>query len=89
VDEVEDARAAEALGLHVGQAMVMIHTGVTRLGHQVCTDYLDVRARRFAGTASACRPPARVRAERLAGGARLSRRHAGGRETSRSPTASS
>jgi len=42
VDEVEDARAAEALGLHVGQAMVMIHTGSRGLGHQVCTDYLDV-----------------------------------------------
>src|SRR5437899_1295018 len=42
VDEVEDARTAEALGLHVGQAMVMIHTGSRGLGHQVCTDYLDV-----------------------------------------------
>src|SRR5439155_807230 len=42
VDEVEEARVAEALGLHVGQAMVMIHTGSRGLGHQVCTDYLDV-----------------------------------------------
>ncbi len=42
VEAVYDARAAEALGMREGQVMVMIHTGSRGLGHQVCTDYLDV-----------------------------------------------
>ncbi len=42
VDEVHDERAASALGVHAGQLTVMIHTGSRGLGHQVCTDYLDV-----------------------------------------------
>jgi len=42
VAEVHDARAASALGIRVGQLTVMIHTGSRGLGHQVCTDYLDV-----------------------------------------------
>ncbi|MEK7387445.1 MAG: RtcB family protein, partial [candidate division NC10 bacterium] len=42
VDEVHDERAASALGVRAGQLTVMIHTGSRGLGHQVCTDYLDV-----------------------------------------------
>ena len=42
VDVVYDEPAARALGLYLGQLTVMIHTGSRGLGHQVCTDYLDV-----------------------------------------------
>jgi tRNA-splicing ligase RtcB len=42
VEAVYDARAASALGLSEGVVTVMIHTGSRGLGHQVCTDYLDV-----------------------------------------------
>jgi tRNA-splicing ligase RtcB (3'-phosphate/5'-hydroxy nucleic acid ligase) len=40
VEEVFDARAAEAFGLASGQATVLIHSGSRGLGHQVCTDYV-------------------------------------------------
>jgi tRNA-splicing ligase RtcB len=40
VEQVHDTEAAEALGLHEGQAVVLIHTGSRGFGHQVCTDYL-------------------------------------------------
>jgi tRNA-splicing ligase RtcB len=42
VETVYDRRAAETLGLHEGAVTVMIHTGSRGLGHQVCTDYLDI-----------------------------------------------
>jgi tRNA-splicing ligase RtcB (3'-phosphate/5'-hydroxy nucleic acid ligase) len=42
VETVYDPRAAETLGLHEGAVTVMIHTGSRGLGHQVCTDYLEV-----------------------------------------------
>jgi tRNA-splicing ligase RtcB len=42
IEAVYDAPAATALGLHEGLVTVMIHTGSRGLGHQVCTDYLDV-----------------------------------------------
>ncbi len=42
VAEVYDARAATALAIREGEVTVMIHTGSRGLGHQVCTDYLDV-----------------------------------------------
>jgi tRNA-splicing ligase RtcB len=42
VDAVYDERAAAELSLGAGQVTVMIHTGSRGLGHQVCTDYLDV-----------------------------------------------
>src|SRR2546430_11773484 len=45
VDESGDARSAEAVGIRLGQVMVMIHTGSRGLGHQVCTDYLEVAGR--------------------------------------------
>src|SRR5438477_2384417 len=45
VDEVYDARAAAALGLHPGQATVMIHSGSRGLGYQVCDDALRIMGR--------------------------------------------
>jgi tRNA-splicing ligase RtcB len=40
VDRVEDAVAAAAFGLHVGQICVLIHSGSRGLGYQVCDDSL-------------------------------------------------
>ncbi len=42
VDEVYDAATAERFGLRLHQATILIHSGSRGLGHQVCTDYLDV-----------------------------------------------
>jgi tRNA-splicing ligase RtcB len=42
VETVYDPQAAGALGLSEGLVTVMIHTGSRGLGHQVCTDYLDI-----------------------------------------------
>ena len=44
VEEVYDQGAAEAFGLYPGQVVVAIHSGSRGLGHQVCTDYLDLMA---------------------------------------------
>ena len=41
VDEVFDETAAAAMGLRLGQVVVMLHSGSRGLGHQVCTDYLQ------------------------------------------------
>ena len=38
VDEIVDAAAAQAFGLHEGQVVAMIHCGSRGVGHQVCTD---------------------------------------------------
>jgi tRNA-splicing ligase RtcB len=40
VEDVLDARCAEAFGLREGQVTVLIHSGSRGLGHQVCTDYV-------------------------------------------------
>ena len=42
VDEVFDDSLAKHLGLSVGQVVVLMHSGSRGLGHQVCTDYLDL-----------------------------------------------
>jgi tRNA-splicing ligase RtcB len=42
VTEVYDEAAAGVLGLQPGTVTVFIHSGSRGLGHQVCTDYLDV-----------------------------------------------
>lgn len=42
VAEVFDDEAAKAFGLWPRQVVVMIHSGSRGLGHQVCTDYLEV-----------------------------------------------
>ncbi|GAB4546230.1 MAG: RtcB family protein [Thermodesulfovibrionia bacterium] len=45
VDEIYDERIANRLGLFKNQITVMIHTGSRGLGHQVCTDFLEVMQR--------------------------------------------
>jgi tRNA-splicing ligase RtcB len=42
VDEVVDPAAAQVFGLREGQLTVLIHSGSRGLGHQVCTDYVNV-----------------------------------------------
>lgn len=44
VVEVYDEAAAKVLGLHKGQATVMVHCGSRGAGHQICDDYLRVLA---------------------------------------------
>jgi tRNA-splicing ligase RtcB (3'-phosphate/5'-hydroxy nucleic acid ligase) len=41
VTEIFDPPAADAFGLHLGQAVVQIHCGSRGLGHQVATDYIE------------------------------------------------
>jgi len=45
VEEIYDQRAAAAFGLEKGQLVIQIHTGSRGLGHQVCTDFLQVMGR--------------------------------------------
>lgn len=40
VERIDDARAAQAFGIHAGQIIVSIHCGSRGLGHQIGTDYL-------------------------------------------------
>jgi tRNA-splicing ligase RtcB (3'-phosphate/5'-hydroxy nucleic acid ligase) len=40
VERIEDAGAADAMRLHIGQVVVLVHSGSRGLGHQVCTDFL-------------------------------------------------
>jgi tRNA-splicing ligase RtcB (3'-phosphate/5'-hydroxy nucleic acid ligase) len=42
VQEIYDDIVARAFGVEEGQITVLIHSGSRGLGHQVCTDYLDV-----------------------------------------------
>lgn len=50
VDQIHDAKAAKAYGIHgIGQVVVMMHTGSRGLGHQVCTDYVQKFATKEAG----------------------------------------
>ena len=42
VEEVFDERAANAMGLFVGQVCAMLHSGSRGIGHQTCTDALKV-----------------------------------------------
>jgi tRNA-splicing ligase RtcB len=42
VEHIDDAAAAQALGLFEGQVTVMIHSGSRGFGYQICDDYLDV-----------------------------------------------
>ncbi|WP_298035766.1 RtcB family protein [uncultured Desulfuromonas sp.] len=42
VEEIQDRKAADALGLFPGQLTVTIHTGSRGFGHQVCDDYIRV-----------------------------------------------
>src|SRR5215472_13173751 len=42
IDQVYDAKLANALGLHPGHVTVLIHSGSRGLGHQTCDDYLKL-----------------------------------------------
>lgn len=42
IDEIRDPVAATVMGLFEDQVCVMIHTGSRGLGHQTCTDHLEV-----------------------------------------------
>ena len=42
VAEIFDEPVAKTFGLWMNQVVVLIHTGSRGLGHQVCTDYLEV-----------------------------------------------
>ena len=42
VEEVFDADIAHAFGVHQDQIVVLLHSGSRGLGHQVCTDYLEI-----------------------------------------------
>jgi len=42
VQRIFDAPTAEAFGLHADQVTVLIHSGSRGLGHQVCTDYVQL-----------------------------------------------
>jgi tRNA-splicing ligase RtcB len=42
VDEVFDQNAAQVMGLHQGCLTLQIHCGSRGLGHQVCTDYVQL-----------------------------------------------
>ncbi|MCL4361474.1 RtcB family protein [Candidatus Dependentiae bacterium] len=42
VDEIYDERVAKAFGLEMGIVTVMIHCGSRGLGHQTCTDYVNI-----------------------------------------------
>ncbi len=45
VDEIYDDALANALGLHLDQITVTIHTGSRGLGHQVCEDHIELMLR--------------------------------------------
>ena len=42
VTEIFDPDVAARFGLHLSQIVVLMHSGSRGLGHQVCTDYLDL-----------------------------------------------
>ncbi|HHV78664.1 MAG TPA: RtcB family protein [Firmicutes bacterium] len=42
VEEVLDEETASAYGIWRGQVTVMVHTGSRGLGHQVCTDHIEI-----------------------------------------------
>jgi len=45
VDEIYDDAVANRFGIYAGQITIMIHSGSRGLGHQVCTDYLEIMDR--------------------------------------------
>ena len=42
VDEIFDAKAAEAFGIAAGTVALLIHSGSRGFGHQICDDYLKL-----------------------------------------------
>lgn len=45
VSHIYDEKVATTLGIFLGQVTVMIHTGSRGLGHQICTDFIEVMAK--------------------------------------------
>jgi len=45
VEQIYDENAAEAFGLFENQVVFWVHSGSRGLGHQVCTDYLNIMRR--------------------------------------------
>lgn len=45
IEEIYDEEAAKAFGVEKGQVCMMIHCGSRGLGHQVCTDHLQILER--------------------------------------------
>jgi len=45
VDDIFDENIARAFSLFKGQITIMVHSGSRGLGHQVCTDYINVMRR--------------------------------------------
>ena len=45
VEEIFDSTVAERFGIRANQVVVLIHSGSRGLGHQVCTDHLEVMDR--------------------------------------------
>ena len=41
-ENIFDEKIAKTFGLFPGQVVVMLHTGSRGLGHQICTDYVDM-----------------------------------------------
>jgi tRNA-splicing ligase RtcB len=48
VDRIDEPEVAAAFGLALGRVVVMVHCGSRGLGHQVCTDHLQVMDRAVA-----------------------------------------
>jgi len=49
VVEIMDVPAAEAFGLHLGQLLIMLHSGSRGFGYQVCDDFLKTFSRHGTG----------------------------------------
>ncbi len=47
VTEIFDENAAKVMGVYKNQITIMIHSGSRGLGHQVCTDYLQILNKSF------------------------------------------
>jgi len=45
IEEIYDESVAAAFGLFKGQITIMVHSGSRGLGHQVCSDYINVMRR--------------------------------------------
>ncbi|MGO9220231.1 MAG: RtcB family protein [Streptosporangiaceae bacterium] len=58
VEEIYDQVAAGCFGLALGQVCVMIHCGSRGLGHQICSDHVQIMGKAM-GSATRCCPMVR------------------------------
>jgi tRNA-splicing ligase RtcB len=68
VKEIYDDATARVFGVRLGQIVVLIHSGSRGLGHQVCTDYLDLMDEYEEIRDQSCGPSTRLCAHRFARG---------------------